>query len=89
MDGNLLGTILPFVLMFVIFYFLLIRPQQKRQKQRNQMLAALKKGDEVVTIGGIYGKILDLDDETVTLRVSDNTKLKFERNAVNQVKEEE
>ncbi|GAB7386521.1 preprotein translocase subunit YajC [Bacillaceae bacterium] len=87
--GGILGTILPLVLMFAIFYFLLIRPQQKRQKQRNAMLAALKKGDKVVTIGGIHGTIIDLDDDTVTIRVSENTKIKFERTAVNHVKSEE
>lgn len=70
------------VAMIAVFYFLLIRPQQKRAKERNAMIAALKKGDQVVTIGGLHGTIADLDDSTVTLRVSETTKVKFERSAI-------
>ncbi|MBO8172608.1 MAG: preprotein translocase subunit YajC [Bacillaceae bacterium] len=81
--------ILWLVVMFAIFYFVLIRPQQKRQKQRNAMLAALKKGDKVITIGGIHGTITDLTEDEVTLRVAENLKLKFDRNAINSVKESE
>ncbi|MFE5320123.1 preprotein translocase subunit YajC [Paenibacillus sp. NPDC056579] len=75
----------PLVLMFVVLYFLLIRPQQKRQKTRNMMLGNLKKGDKVVTIGGLHGTILEITDDTVILRVNDVTKLTFERSAVNAV----
>lgn len=75
----------PLVLMFVVLYFLLIRPQQKRQKARNIMLGNLKKGDKVVTIGGLHGTIVELTDDTVILRVNDVTKLTFERSAVNAV----
>jgi len=84
-QGGLLGSILPFILMFVIFYFLLIRPQQKRTKQRNAMLADLKKNDKVITIGGMHGTIIDINDDTVTLRVNESTKLTFDRSAVNGV----
>jgi len=77
--------LLPFIIMFAIFYFLLIRPQQKRQKQRQQMLNNLKKGDKVITIGGLHGTIAELTDDTVVLRVNDVTKLTFDRNAVNTV----
>jgi len=80
-----LQLLLPFILMFAIFYFLLIRPQQKRQKQRQQMLNNLKKGDKVITIGGLHGTIVELTDDTVVLRVNDVTKLTFDRNAVNTV----
>ena len=80
-----LTTFLPFILMFAVLYFLLIRPQQKRQKARNQMLNALKKGDKVVTIGGLHGTIVDLNDDIVVLRVNDVTKLTFDRSAVNSV----
>ncbi|MCZ8514613.1 preprotein translocase subunit YajC [Paenibacillus filicis] len=73
----------PLVLMFVVLYFLLIRPQQRRQKTRNMMLGNLKKGDKVVTIGGLHGTILELNDDTVILRVNDVTKLTFDRSAVN------
>ncbi|AQS55217.1 MAG: preprotein translocase subunit YajC [Novibacillus thermophilus] len=89
MEPNLLTSLLPLILIFAIFYFLLIRPQQKRQKERNAMLQALKKGDKVITIGGIHGTIVDLTEERVTLKVSDTTKMVFERNAVNAVKGED
>lgn len=80
--GNLLGMILPFVLMFVVFYFLLIRPQQKKQKARTAMLSALKKGDKVVTIGGLHGSIVEITDDIVVLKVNDVTKLTFDRNSI-------
>ncbi|OYD09908.1 preprotein translocase subunit YajC [Paludifilum halophilum] len=76
---------LPLILIFAIFYFLLLRPQQKRAKERNAMLAALKKGDKVITIGGIHGTIMDLNDERITLKVNDTTRLVFERSSVNAV----
>lgn len=80
--GGILGLILPFVLMFVIFYFLLIRPQQKKQKTRNAMLGALKKGDKVVTIGGLHGTIVEITDDVVVLKVNDVTKLTFDRSSI-------
>lgn len=82
---EMLQLLWPFVLMFAVFYFLLIRPQQKRQKQRAQMLNELKKGDKVVTIGGLHGTIAELTDDTVVIRVNDVTKLTFDRSAVNTV----
>lgn len=75
----------PLILMFAVLYFLLIRPQQKRQKTRVAMLNALKRNDKVVTIGGIHGTIVEITDDTVVLRVNDATKLTFERSAVNAV----
>ncbi len=83
------GTLIPLILMFVVFYFFLIRPQQKRQKERTSMLNSLKKGDKVITIGGIHGKIVELGEERVTLKVSDNTRLVFERSSINSVVSEE
>ena len=80
-----LGAFLPLIIMLVLFYFLFIRPQQKRQKERMAMLDALKKGDKVITIGGLHGTIVDLNDDQVVLRVNENTKLTFERAAVNTV----
>lgn len=80
-----LVTFLPFIAMFVIFYFLLIRPQQKRQKKINEMHAALKKGDKIVTIGGLHGTIDAIDEDKVVLLVNDNKKLTFERSAVRDV----
>lgn len=85
--GGIFALIWPFLLMFAVFYFLLIRPQQKRNKQRNQMLLSLEKGARVVTIGGIHGTIVELTDDTVVLKVNDATKITFDRSAVNSVKE--
>lgn len=67
--ASLLGMFIPMVLMIAIFYFLLIRPQRKKDKKVKDMLANLKKGDRVTTIGGIYGTILNIKDETITLAV--------------------
>jgi len=85
LNNAFLAQLLPFILVLVIFWFLLIRPQQKRQKERNAMLQSLKKGDKVITIGGLHGTITDLTEERVTLKVSDNTRLVFERTAANAV----
>ncbi|AKG35852.1 preprotein translocase subunit YajC [Paenibacillus durus] len=81
-SSSILGLVGPFVLMFVVFYFLLIRPQQKKTKTRNAMLRALKKGDKVVTIGGLHGTIMEISDDTVVLRVNDVTKLTFDRGSI-------
>ncbi|TVR67911.1 MAG: preprotein translocase subunit YajC [Spirochaetaceae bacterium] len=78
-------TLVTFGLVFAIFYFLIIRPQNKRQKQTQQMLQALKKGDRVVTIGGIRGTIFSLKEDTAVLKVDDNTKIQFSRSAISQV----
>lgn len=75
----------PLILIFVIFYFLLIRPQQKREKERKKMLASLKKGDDVITIGGIYGKILNIKDDVLTLEVGDKVKINVTRSAIGNV----
>lgn len=81
--GNMLVSFLPLALMFVIFYFLLIRPQQKRQKEHQTMLKALKKGDKVVTSGGIIGSVVGVAEDKVVLKVGeDEVKLEFERSAV-------
>lgn len=79
----------PFILMFVLLYFMMIRPQMKRQKEMKAMLAALKKGDEVATIGGIVGKISKLDENFITLEVARSSnnpvELTFQRGAVQNV----
>lgn len=77
------GLIVPFALMFAMFYFLLIRPQKNKQKSRSAMLSALKKGDKVTTIGGLHGTIMEITDDIVVLRVNDTTKLTFDRSAIN------
>ena len=89
MDINtLLQSPLPMlVAMVAVFYFMIIMPQKKRDKQMKEMLAALKVGDEVVTIGGIIGTISSIKDDTVTLEVgADKTKIKFERSAIKGLK---
>jgi preprotein translocase subunit YajC len=86
--GGLLSLV-PFVLIFVIFYFLLIRPQQKKQKEQKALLDSLKKGDKVVTTSGIWGTVTNLGKETVTLQIADNTKIKMQRDNVARVRGEE
>jgi preprotein translocase subunit YajC len=69
-------------LIFAVFYFILIRPAQKQQKQKEAMLAALKKGDRVVTSGGIYGTISGVEDQSVQLRIAENVKIRVARSAI-------
>ena len=78
-------TLVTFGLVFAIFYFLIIRPQNKRQKETKQMLENLKKGDRVVTIGGIRGTIFSMKDDAVVLKVDDNTKIQFSKSAISSV----
>jgi len=83
-----LVSLLPMVLIFVIFYFMLIRPQRKKEKKVQEMLNALKVGDRVSTIGGIYGTITNIKDDTLELSVGkDNVKLIFARWAIRQVED--
>jgi preprotein translocase subunit YajC len=86
--GGLL-TFAPFILIAIIFYFLLIRPQQKRQKEQKALLDALKKGDKIVTTSGIWGTITNLGKETVTLQIADNTKIKMQRENIARVRGED
>lgn len=80
---NPLLAMLPFLLMFLVFYFLLIRPQKKRQAEHQKMLEELKKGDKVVTSGGMLGTVLGLKEKTVVLKVGDaETKIEFLRSAI-------
>lgn len=80
--GGLTGTILMFGLIILIFYFFILRPQQKRQRERQKLLGSLKKGDKVVTTGGIHGTIVGMEEKTILVQVSDTLKLKFDRSAV-------
>ena len=75
----------PIVILVVFFYFLLYRPQKQAQKKRDAMLAALKVGDEIITLGGMHGKITALDDKSVTLRVAEDVNIVFERSAISAV----
>ncbi len=80
-QGGLMGF-LPLIIIFAVFYFLLIRPQMKRAKEHRKMVAELAKGDEVVTNGGLLGKITEVGDSFVTLELADNLQVKLQRNAV-------
>lgn len=79
--GGFAGMI-PLVLMFVIFYFLLIRPQQKKAKQHKALLSNLKRGDSVITSGGIYGRIAEINDNVIVLEVADKVRIKVARSFV-------
>jgi preprotein translocase subunit YajC len=84
-QGNMLMTILPLVAMFAIFYFLLIRPQQKKAKEHKSMVESLNKGDEIITNGGLLAKITDVDDNFLTCKISANAEVKIQRFAVTSV----
>jgi preprotein translocase subunit YajC len=80
-----LMSMLPLVLMFVVLYFVMIRPQMKKQKEHRTMIDALAKGDEIVTVGGILGKVSKLGDNYVTLEIAANVEVQIQRSAVVQV----
>ena len=82
---SLAGSFIPLLLIIVIFYFFLIRPQNKKQKQTERMLSALKKGDKVITIGGIHGVISSVKENTVIVKVDDDCKIEFNRTAISTV----
>jgi preprotein translocase subunit YajC len=81
-QGDPLMGFLPLILIFVVFYFLLIRPQSKRQKEHKKMLEALQKGDEIVTNGGLFGVVSDLGSNFVLLNVAEGIEVKVQRQAV-------
>jgi preprotein translocase subunit YajC len=83
--GSLMTTFIPFGLVILIFYFLIIRPQNKKQKETQRMLSELKKGDRVVTIGGLHGVINSVKESTVVVKVDENCKLEFSRSAISTV----
>ncbi len=84
-QGGALSTIVMIGAIFAIFYFLMIRPQQKRQKQQREMLASLKKGDTVITSGGLIGRITGLGDSVLTLELAERVRVKVLRSAVSSV----
>ncbi len=83
--GGLVEMLLPLAMMFLVFYFLLIRPQKKKAKEHQALLKNLKKDDEVVTASGIYGNVVGLTDTVVTLEVSNNVRIKIDRSQVARV----
>lgn len=80
--GGGLMSFLPIILMFVIFYFIAIRPQRKKQQELAAQISALKGGDHIVTTGGIYGIVSSLQEKTLTLKIADNVKIKIDKTAV-------
>jgi preprotein translocase subunit YajC len=83
--GSMMTTFITFGLIILIFYFLIIRPQKKRDKETKNMLASMKKGDKVVSIGGIRGTVVMVKEATVVVKVDDNTRLEFSKNAIAQI----
>jgi len=84
--ANSLIQLLPLALIFIIFYFLLIRPQKQKEKEHQKMLSGINKNDEVVTSGGIHGTIVNVKDKTLTLRIDDNVKMEIEKSSVAYIK---
>ncbi len=76
---------LPLVFLFVIFYFLIIRPQQKKQKAHSELLAKLDKNDEVITVGGVHATVVSVGEKTVILRIADSVKIEIEKGSITQV----
>ncbi len=83
---NPIVNLFPLILIFVVFYFLLIRPQKKQEKEHRKMLNNLDKNDEVVTSGGIHGTIVNVKDQTLTLRIDDNVKIEIDKGFISRVK---
>jgi len=87
--GGGFGPMLPIVLIFVIFYFLMLRPQSKERKKREALVKGVKKYDKIVTTAGIHGEVVEVSETTVRVRVDDSTRLTFDRSAIWQVKPKE
>ncbi len=86
---NPIVTFAPFILIFVIFYFMLIRPQQKKAKQRQEMIQALKKGDRVITMGGLIGTVTNLGDKIITIQVAEGVRVKVLRKNIEELKDDD
>lgn len=83
--GGGLASLVPLILMFAIFYFLLILPQQKKTKEHREMVASLKKGDQIMTSSGFYGRIVDINDDILSLELGDRVRVRMNRSFVSQV----
>ena len=80
--GNPLISFLPLIVIIAIFYFLIIRPQKKRESERKEMIGAVKKNDKIVTVGGVHGTVTQVDDASVLVQVDSNVKLRVDKNAI-------
>lgn len=87
-QSNPIAAFMPLILIFMIFYFLLIRPQHKKQKEQQAMLSGLQKGDKVITTGGIHGIVANVKDDIVSIKVAENVKIDVSRNCITSVKRE-
>lgn len=87
--GGLIGALLPLVLIVVVFYFFIIRPQRKREKEKQSMIDALEKGDSIVTVGGLHGKVKQVNDTSVLAQVDSQTKVRIEKQAISRVPSKE
>jgi preprotein translocase subunit YajC len=80
--AGILGSLLPLIIIFVIFYFLIIRPQQQQQKKHKEMVEGLKKGDKIVTSGGIIAEVIKNEESYIKAKISDNTEVKIDKNFI-------
>ncbi len=85
-DANPIMSLLPFILMFGVLYLLILRPQIKKQKSQQRMVDELKKGDQIVTSGGIHGVISNMKDDIIVVKIADNVKVELSRTAVSRIK---
>lgn len=86
-QGGGTSMLIMLVAVFAIFYFLMIRPESKRRKERQEMLDALKRGDRIVTLGGLYGEVQDVHDDKIVIKIADNVKVEISKSAVSAVRE--
>jgi preprotein translocase subunit YajC len=80
--ASLVSSLLPFLLIILVFYFLILRPQQKRQKERAKLLEGVKKGDKIITSGGIHGTVEGLEDDSVLVKIAESVKIKMDKSAI-------
>ena len=85
-QGSLMGMFLPLIVIFVIFYFLLIRPQAKQQKKHKSMLEGIKRGDEVILSSGIHGRVQNITDQSVALDIAENCRIRVEKSSIASIK---
>jgi len=83
--GSLISTLIMFGAIFAIFYFMIIRPQQKRAKEREKLLSNIEKGDKIITSGGVHATIVGIEDKTVLIEIAPNVKIKVDRSAIGSV----
>ena len=83
--GEIYSTLIMFALIIGIFYLMIIRPQQKRTKEREALLSQIKKGDKVITAGGVHAKVIAVEDKTMLIEIADNVKVKIERSSISVV----